>query len=139
VEDICSGFAIERRLRSDTYVPADSVLMKLCGGARETLSCPMLGEAARAGDAFALAEVDRVARSFATGLANVITLISPDRVSIGGGVAKLGDLLLDPIRAYADELAFISTRGRYKIVGGWLGDEAVPTGAVLAAARRTTR
>ena len=136
VEDLCSGFAIEKRLRSEGYVPPDSMLMSLCGGTREILTCPMLGEAARAGDHFALAEIDRVARSFATGLTNVITLTSPDRVSIGGGVAKLGDVLLDPIRAYADELAFISTRGRYKIVRGDLGDAAVPMGAVLAAARR---
>lgn len=139
VEDICSGFAIERRLRSDGYVPADSALMTLCRGAKETVSCLMLGEAARAGDAFALAEVNRIAQSFATGLANVITLFSPDRVAIGGGVAKLGRLLLDPIRAHAGKLTFIPNQGRYTIVEGALGDAAVPVGAVLAAAREVAR
>jgi glucokinase len=137
VEDLCSGFAIERRLRAEGYVPAGSALMKLGGGVRGALTCAMLGEAARAGDEFASAEVGRIAGSFATGLANVITLFSPDRVSIGGGVAKMGEVLLGPIRARVEELAFISTKGRFEIVAGRLGDDAVPIGAILSAARRT--
>ena len=35
------------------------------------------------------------------GIANMIAVVTPDRVVIGGGVAAAGDLLLDPIR---DEL-----------------------------------
>ncbi len=136
VEDLCSGFAIERRLRTGGYVPADSALLRICGGARENLTAAMLGEAARAGDRFAAAEVGRIADAFATGLANVITLFSPDRVSIGGGVAKMGETLLAPVRARAAELAFVSARGRYEIVSGTLGDAAVPVGAILSAARR---
>ena len=41
----------------------------------------------------------RVGRYLGIGIANLITIISPDRVVIGGGIAVAGDLLLEPIRA----------------------------------------
>ena len=128
VEDLCSGWAIERRLRSEGYVPAGSLLLELCGGRRETLRCAMLGEAARQGDAFALAEIERTADSLATGLSNVITLFSPECVAIGGGVANMGDVLLDPVRRMVAERVFISAKDRYRIVQCALGDQAVPVG-----------
>ncbi len=138
VEDTCSGWAIERRLRAPGYVPADSLLLELCGGKRERLSCAMLGQAARQGDSFALAEIERTADSLATGLANVITLFSPDRVSIGGGVGNLGELLLEPVRRHVDQRVFLSAKDRYSIVQCTFADQAVLVGALLFAAREKT-
>ena len=135
VEDMCSGWAIERRLRSPGYVPVGSVLLELCGGKRETLRCPMLGEAARQGDAFALAEIERTADSLATGLSNVITLFSPECVAIGGGVANMGDVLLDPVRRFVAERVFISAKDRYRIVQSAFGDQVVLVGSMMYAAR----
>ena len=43
----------------------------------------------------------RIGRYLGIGIANMITVISPDRVVIGGGISAAGDLLLGPIR---DEL-----------------------------------
>ena len=40
-----------------------------------------------------------IGRYLGIGIANMVTVISPDRVVIGGGIAAAGDLLLDPIRA----------------------------------------
>ena len=57
---------------------------------------------ARAGDERALAGLARVGRYLGIGIANMITVISPDRVVIGGGVAAAGELLFAPIR---EELA----------------------------------
>ena len=91
--------------------PAQSQLMAMCQGEVSSLTCAMLGEAARSGDTFAAAEIDRIARSYAIALSNLITLVSPDVVAIGGGVANLGDVLLDPIRRFTDERVFISAQG----------------------------
>ena len=54
--------------------------------------------AAQAGDPRALAGLAVVGRYLGIGIANMITVISPDRVIIGGGIAAAGDLLLEPIR-----------------------------------------
>jgi glucokinase len=136
VEELCSGWAIERRLRSQGYVPTESLLMKSCEGERKLITCTMLDQAARDGDVFALLEIDRIARSLGTGLSNVITLFSPDCVSIGGGVSNMGDLLLDPLRRYVEEGVFLSARGRYRIVRCAFGDEAVLVGAIVYGARQ---
>jgi glucokinase len=57
---------------------------------------------ARAGDAAAAAGIERVARYLGIGIANMITVVTPDRVVIGGGISAAADLLFDPIR---DEIA----------------------------------
>lgn len=133
VEEVCSGLGIERRLRRPGYVPAGSRIMEMCGGDPAGISCRMLEDAARAGDPFALEEVDRIARSYSIGLSNVLTLMSPELVIIGGGVAKMGGLLLDRVREYTDRIAFISCRGHYTIEQSVMMDDAVIAGAVYCA------
>lgn len=95
----------------------------------------MLGKAAREGDPFARAEIERTADSLATGLSNVITLLSPECVAIGGGVAHMGDVLLDPVRRFVAERVFISAQNRYRIVQCAFGDQVVLVGSLLYAAR----
>ena len=53
---------------------------------------------ARVGDSRALEGLARIGRHLGLGVANMVTVLSPDRVVIGGGIAAAGDLLLDPIR-----------------------------------------
>jgi glucokinase len=81
----------------EAYARADRIA-EACGAdtAAEAFS------RARAGDARATAGLERVARYLGIGIANMITVITPDRVVIGGGIAAAADLLFDPIR---DELA----------------------------------
>ena len=52
---------------------------------------------------------------------------------IGGGVAKMGDILFDRIRKFTDNLAFIANKGRYQILKSELLDDAVLVGALLVA------
>lgn len=133
VENLCCGIAIERRLRQEGYVPQDSLLWQIAQGNRPAIDCKMLGQAARQGDEFALAELERVGRTFGIGLSTAITLVSPDRVVIGGGVANLDEVLLDPIRRHTEKYVFISAVGTYDIVKSQLLDDNVPVGAVLYA------
>ena len=53
---------------------------------------------ARAGDPRALEGMALIGRYLGIGIANMIVVLSPDRVVIGGGVAAAGDLLFTPIR-----------------------------------------
>jgi glucokinase len=100
-------------------------------------SCAMRGEAARKLDTFALEEIERTAGSFALGLSNVITLFGAEIVVIGGGVAKLGTVLFDPIRRQTEKYVFISAANRYTIRESVLMDDAVLTGSIIAAAGNT--
>jgi len=133
LENFCSGVAVERRLRMPGRVPENSMLFDLCGGDCQKLSCYDLKKAADAGDAFALAELELFASVYGVTLANFITLFSPQRVAIGGGVANMGEVLMDPIRRHTDKYVFESAQGRYDIVQCELMDENVLVGAALYA------
>ena len=93
---------------------------------------------ARAGDPQAVEGLRGVARRLGVGIANVVTLVTPDRVVIGGGVAAGADLLLDGIR---DELrARVRTTSLDGVdvvtaeLGTWAGAiGAAVHGAVVAA------
>lgn len=133
MENLCSGSSIERRIRRPGYIPETSLLYRMVDGKTETARCPDLCTAAREGDAFALAEIDRWARRYATALTNFITLFAPTRVAIGGGVSNNGDIVLDPIRRYCEEMAFVSVKGKYDIVRCKTMDNAVLIGAAMYA------
>ncbi len=137
LEKLCSGWSIERRFRSAANIAQGSVLHRLCEGARERITCAMVAEAARAGDRECLDELDHVAQSVGLALANLITLVHPERVALGGGVALMGEVLLEPLRRYVDARVFEQFRGRYDIVPCALGESVVVAGALLLAPRPT--
>ncbi len=134
VENLCSGWSIERRLRACEDIRPGTVFWKLVNGDRNSITCAHWGEAIRQGDAVALRELDRTAQGLATAISNVITLFHPERIAVGGGVGLLGDLLLDPIRAHVDRIVFKPYRQRYQIVSCELGESVVLVGAGLLAA-----
>lgn len=133
LELICSGMNIEKRLRRPGYVPGDSLMATLCDDPA-SYTCAMLAQAVRMQDAFAVAQLDAITQSFAIGLCNMLALAPARRIAIGGGVAKMGDILFDRIRHYTQAYAFIANKDAYDIVQSELLDNAVTAGAVLYAA-----
>lgn len=123
IEDLCSGTAIERRLREG--IPADSLVKEP--------TCRALHAAAQQGDAFALSELDRVGRYFGQGIANLVTMLGVDRIAIGGGVGNMREYIVDPIAKYAEKYVFISGRDRFTVCTCELLDDNVPVGAALFA------
>lgn len=133
LEDLCSGWAIERALRA-TPPKAGTTLDELSGGDPNRLTCAMLGEAAGRGDADARARVDVVAERLARAMANAITLVHPEVFALGGGVSHLGGVLIEPLRQHVHDYVFEPYRGRYQIVPAALGEDVVLVGALLLAA-----
>jgi glucokinase len=86
---------------------------------------------ARAGDKRALAGMASVGRYLGIGIANMIVLLTPDRVVIGGGIAAAGDLLLDPIRAEVAQRVHVTSLDRVSIVTAHLGTWAGAIGAAI--------
>jgi len=77
--------------------------------------------------------IDEVALGVGITLSNVITLIHPERIAMGGGVSLLGDILLDPVRRHVDALVFKPYRNKYEIVPAALGEDVVLAGGLLLA------
>jgi len=84
------------------------------------------------GDETSLAAIDTVARYIGIGLANVVTLLGPSCIVIGGGIMAAGDLILDPIRQAMVEHVRLAPGERVSVVQAELGNRAGAIGAALA-------
>jgi len=94
---------------------------------------------ARAGDARAIDGLAQVGRYLGIGLADMIVLITPDRIVIGGGVAAVGDLLLAPIRAEIRRRVRVTSIDEVEIVTAELGTWAGAIGAAVHGAESASR
>jgi glucokinase len=92
--------------------------------------------AAAAGDARAAAAVAAVVGRLAVGIANLVTVLWPERVVVGGGVAAAGERLFGPLRAAVAASAPLVDPAAYEIVPAALGPAAGAIGAALWARER---
>jgi glucokinase len=87
--------------------------------------------AAAAGDQRAGAAVGATVGRLAVGIANLVTVLWPERVVVGGGVAAAGDQLFGPLRAAVAAAAPLVDPASYEIVPAALGPAAGAIGAAL--------
>jgi glucokinase len=91
-------------------------------------------EIAAQGGQMAAMAIHNAARTLGWAIAQVITLIAPDVVVIGGGVSLAGEAaFFAPVRAATEEFVFPPLAGTYRIVAAELGEEVVVHGALAAA------
>ncbi|MFZ0492478.1 MAG: ROK family protein, partial [Acidimicrobiia bacterium] len=96
-----------------------------------------LTSAALEGDEQARALVVEVAEWLGVGLSTLIAILDPDVIVVGGGVSRLGDVLLRPTqRAIAASLEGYDVRAPTPIVAATFGENAAVVGAGLAALRK---
>jgi glucokinase len=75
-----------------------SVILKLCGGDMEKLEAKHIFDAAKLGDEAAGELFSNYTEYLAEGIANIINILQPELICIGGGVSKAGDMLLEPVK-----------------------------------------
>ena len=86
-------------------------------------------DAARAGDALAAREGDEMTDILGMALASIASTTDPEMFMVGGGVARAGDVLFNPLREHFKTYAFSSCR-ETPIVAATLGNDAGIYGAV---------
>lgn len=74
-------------------------LRELIDGDLNRLTPFLMADAAKDGDEAVREVIDEAAGYLGVGVANVATVLHPDLVVLGGGVAKMGDLLFEKVRA----------------------------------------
>jgi glucokinase len=92
--------------------------------------------AARAGDSRALEGIAEIGRWLGIGIANLIVVLTPDRVVLGGGVAGAGELLLDAVRAEVARRVHVTRLDAVEIVSAELGTWAGAIGAGIHGAQQ---
>ena len=74
------------------------ILFEMVSGNAGAVTPKEMGAAARAGDTAVCDAIARTATWLGIGIANMVTALHPDLVVLGGSVAALDDLLLEPVR-----------------------------------------
>jgi glucokinase len=132
-----SGWSIQRHAREELRRGHDSILLRLAQGQVDEVAAQQVAEAAGQGDPLALAILDEAWDCLAEGLCQVIALLSPRRIVIGGGVALMGEtVLFEPLRRKVAAKVFRPFVDCYDIVPAALGEEVGVHGALALAARR---
>lgn len=88
-------------------------------------------KAAEQGDAVAKEILQRAGTYLGIGLANLITLLSPEKVVIGGGAANLGNWILEPARREIERRCFVTPLNDVEVVRATLGNDAGVIGAAI--------
>lgn len=92
-----------------------------------------LAAAAREGDAVALRMWDEIAGYLACGLSNCVWLLNPDVIVIGGGIARAGRVLFDPLREKLRNRLADTFRKELKVVPARFGNDAGIIGSAAVA------
>ena len=90
----------------------------------ETITAEDVHKAAREGDGLAQSVIQRAAHYLGVGLANLVNLFNPQLIIIGGGVAKMGQLLLAPAETEMKQRAFASSLASVRLCSASLGVRA---------------
>jgi predicted NBD/HSP70 family sugar kinase len=113
---------------------AKSVLSKV---ADADLDQRAIKAAADAGDTVALEVIDELGHNVGLAASWIINVLNPGMLIVSGGLAQLGDLLMNPLRAAAMANGLGQALAGVQIVRSELGQDAELRGAVLLALQQS--
>ncbi|MBN1862738.1 MAG: ROK family protein [Dehalococcoidales bacterium] len=129
LETLASGRAIAREAIRRLGAGESSSLTGLVNGKTADITAREVAVAAEQGDLLAVSVIDNAAFYLGVGLVNLVNIFNPEMIIIGGGVASLGERLLNPARRLVKERAFPVSSAAVSIVATELGRDAGLLGA----------
>lgn len=132
LEAVASGTAIGREGRRALSEGRAPVLRRIVSAANEQVTAAQIAEAAATGDEDARAILQDAAVGLGTGLGNLVNLLNPDVIVIGGGVAHIGPALLEPAAVVMRAVAFASAVARVQLRAATLPYGAIQGVAAIA-------
>lgn len=106
-----------------------SMIQTWTNAQEELITALMISEAYELGDSLAIEVMQETGTILGFGLANVVNILNPDLIVVGGGMAAAGDKLLQPVRETVSQHALKLSSSKCKIVQAELGNRAGTIGA----------
>jgi glucokinase len=132
-EVLASGTAVAKEAIRRIRQGERSSLIEIVAGKIENITAEKVEMAARGGDSLALEVISRVSDYLGIGMVNLVNIFNPEMIIVGGGMSKMGDLLLNPARQVVRERAFQLSAQAVRIVPAQLGENAGVLGAAIFA------
>jgi glucokinase len=131
LEAYTSGMNVATRVREELQAGAATRIRDLVGGDLVRVSASVVDDAYGAGDAYAAGLWLEVGELLGTAIANLVTILNPARMILGGGVIlgcpKLAGLVT---RFFEEKVSRSATKG-LTLERAWLGDDAGVIGAAV--------
>lgn len=134
VESRCSGWAIDRRIRQAAASLPDGFLAERIGPI-ECGEAKHLAAALERGDPLAQTILAELADDLGLALSHVVHLLHPAAIVMGGGLALVGEALRDAAERSMRKDVMDAFAPGPPLRLAELGEDAVPTGALLLAGR----
>jgi glucokinase len=129
IEALCSGPAIALRAQARIGAHIPSRMLEIAGGKLEQVRTEHVGQAFREGDALARQVLEETADLLAVWLGNIVDLIEPDVVVVGGGMAELMSTFFGRILRRLPEWSINPRAGEIPLVMARYGADAGIAGA----------
>jgi len=137
-EALASRTAIFQQIKGAVKDGQKTLLTEMLGDDLKDLRSGDLRKAIRRGDKFVDKVVETAAEYIGIGVANLVNILGPEVVVVGGGVIEaLADEMMSVIVETAQDYAMPGTMKGVEIVASKLGDSAGITGAAVLARRET--
>jgi glucokinase len=138
LEALASGTAIAREARERVSRGVTTLIADLAGGDLTKITAKLVDQAAKQGDVEAQGILDEAMLYLGVGMANLVNLLNPQVIVIGGGLTKMGDRLFGPVRRTIDRRAFPVSASAVEIRPAELGGDVGLLGAAAVAMTTTS-
>ena len=136
VEERCSGWAVDRRIREVAVHHPEGPLGRRVAGMNGG-EARHLAAALSEGDPAAQAILSELADNLGFALSHVVQLLHPQVVVVGGGLSLIGEPLRAAMAEALPRYVMDSFRPGPEVRLAGLGEDSVPVGALALAARRS--
>ncbi len=133
LEAEASGGGIGRKAREFLYAGEISLIRDIVKGRIDRVTAETVTGAARAGDPLALTILESAVTYLGMGIANIVSILNPEMIVLGGGLFQAGELLLGPVRKEFKRWAQPLAAKKVRIVLSALGEDAGLCGAAKLA------
>jgi glucokinase len=134
VEDRCSGWGVDRRVRAEIVKAPQSRLAELARGSTGG-EARHLASALADGDPMAARILQETTREYAFALSHAVHLLHPEIIVLGGGLSLIGEPLRRAVAESLPGFLMDAFQPGPKIALAEIGEDVVPVGALALAAR----
>jgi glucokinase-like ROK family protein len=138
LQQLASGQAISNRARELMRTTADTALHQLVGSLPERMTAQIVFQAAEAGDPLATTVVEEVAHYLGIAIANLINLLNPQLIVLGGPVGQSAQVLLKPLQQEVQRRAMTYPLAATRLEISRLGPQAGAIGAAVMVLQRAS-
>ena len=128
LEQICSGWSIGRRAR--LAAANKKTLMKQIAGSLDGIDAKVVYLAAKKGDKIANRILSETCQTLGIAISNVVALLHPERVILGGGVSLMGSLFWNSLKNEVRLRTIPSFVSQVDVVKAKLKEDVVIIGAL---------